>query len=138
MRPASQRRLLQVHRDKILCVELRGELFFGSSQQVLQQVSNPARHTRTAQYPRVFGGADLARLQQYLQGWRTQGCSVEPSSKVTSCERSRAISPAVGSASFVLPSASMEWLYVVHAAIGDYSWPRYQPPPTSWWGRLES
>jgi len=38
MRPASQRRLLQVHRDKILCVELRGELFFGSSQQVLQQV----------------------------------------------------------------------------------------------------
>eukprot|EP00904_Undaria_pinnatifida_P013030 jgi/Undpi1/8858/HiC_scaffold_25.g11320.m1 len=37
MRPASQRRLLQVHRDKILCVELRGELFFGSSQQVLQQ-----------------------------------------------------------------------------------------------------
>eukprot|EP00752_Nemacystus_decipiens_P005603 g5071.t1 len=39
MRPASQRRLLQVHRDKILCVELRGELFFGSSQQVLQQVT---------------------------------------------------------------------------------------------------
>lgn len=37
MRPASQRRLLQVHRDKILCVELRGELFFGSSQQLLQQ-----------------------------------------------------------------------------------------------------
>ena len=37
MRPASQRRLLQVHRDKILCVELRGELFFGSSQQVLHQ-----------------------------------------------------------------------------------------------------
>lgn len=37
MRPASQRRLLQVHREKILCVELRGELFFGSSQQVLQQ-----------------------------------------------------------------------------------------------------
>ncbi|CAM9886063.1 unnamed protein product [Laminaria digitata] len=34
MRPASQRRLLQVHRDKILCVELRGELFFGSSRQV--------------------------------------------------------------------------------------------------------
>ncbi|CAM9877180.1 unnamed protein product [Ectocarpus sp. 12 AP-2014] len=39
MRPASQRRLLQVHRDKILCVELRGELFFGSSQQVLQEVT---------------------------------------------------------------------------------------------------
>lgn len=38
MRPASQRRLLQVHRDKILCVELRGELFFGSSQQVLREV----------------------------------------------------------------------------------------------------
>ncbi|CAM9434688.1 unnamed protein product, partial [Sphacelaria rigidula] len=38
MRPATQRRLLQVHREKILCVELRGELFFGSSQQVLQQV----------------------------------------------------------------------------------------------------
>ncbi|CBN78269.1 conserved unknown protein [Ectocarpus siliculosus] len=39
MRPASQRRLLQVHRDKILCVELRGELFFGSSQQVLREVT---------------------------------------------------------------------------------------------------
>lgn len=38
MRPASQRRILQVHRNKILCVELRGELFFGSSQQVLGQV----------------------------------------------------------------------------------------------------
>lgn len=38
MRPASHRRLLQAHRDKILCVELKGELFFGSSQQVLQQV----------------------------------------------------------------------------------------------------
>lgn len=44
MRPASQRRLLQVHRDKILCVELRGELFFGSSQQVLQQVQYSAYH----------------------------------------------------------------------------------------------
>ncbi|CAN0099572.1 unnamed protein product, partial [Discosporangium mesarthrocarpum] len=38
MRPIKERRLLQAHRDKIVCVELRGELFFGSSLQVLGQV----------------------------------------------------------------------------------------------------
>lgn len=31
----------QIHRQKILCVELKGELFFGSSEQVLQEVSRP-------------------------------------------------------------------------------------------------
>lgn len=90
MRPASQRRLLQVHRDKILCVELRGELFFGSSQQVLQQVRRTAVHgaasveivpmvvgTPTSRVPTISGRDAkpldfiLSSQTRHCQQWRS-------------------------------------------------------------------
>ncbi|CAM9698892.1 unnamed protein product [Chrysoparadoxa australica] len=37
-RPISQRHLLHVYREKILCIELKGEMFFGSAAQVLKEV----------------------------------------------------------------------------------------------------